>query len=454
MGFFNVSDAMALGLIEGADMAFENIRVQEKEDYDNAKRKAEKASIVAGEVTAKYKQQEKLYEITGQSLLKDVAFQKSINNLRTKYPEEFAGVSDAQIATRFGKSYILHNSKDRNDSPAKYAVRAAQSLNEQVRNETVDPNLFSIKDVEKPIDIQTKELTTMEKMTPKGRLMEMEQSYRPSGIGGEAFDTAMKGGTPTVPVTQTESLVKSAREPNTRAQQKYQNEALLTALEFSAPTDPTTGTIDFSASQMNDDSPFQQSLTADEVIAARQKLFILRGKFDAFLNKMSIAPVDQDKIFTAAQTFRKLFINEKFMFNEELFNKVNPNNIDQLLQEAEAKQKEDNKNKKPNTILVPIDPNQTSKPGLLKELEIESLRKKLINQGLKPEEIEKQIELEKEKSFLNNKPEELKKAERAEKLLRIQKKATYPFILEYGDMLIEYTSASDPGTIMKDKTDG
>ena len=42
MGFFNVSDAMALGLIEGADMAFESIRVQEKEDYDNAKRKAEK----------------------------------------------------------------------------------------------------------------------------------------------------------------------------------------------------------------------------------------------------------------------------------------------------------------------------------------------------------------------------------------------------------------------------
>ncbi len=45
MGFFNVSDAMALGLIEGADMAFENIRVQEKEDYDNAKRKVNKVRL-------------------------------------------------------------------------------------------------------------------------------------------------------------------------------------------------------------------------------------------------------------------------------------------------------------------------------------------------------------------------------------------------------------------------
>tara|TARA_R100000234_G_scaffold115449_1_gene91454 strand:- start:5671 stop:7032 length:1362 start_codon:yes stop_codon:yes gene_type:complete len=453
MGFFNVSDAMALGLIEGADMAFENIRVQEKEDYDNAKRKAEKASIVAGEVTAKYKQQEKLYEITGQSLLKDVAFQKAINNLRTKYPEEFAGVSDAQIATRFGKSYILHNSKDRNDSPAKYAVRAAQSLNEQVRNETVDPNLFSIKDVEKPIDIQTKELTTMEKMTPKGRLMEMEQSYRPSGIGGEAFDTAMKGGTPTVPVTQTESLVKSAREPNTRAEQRYQDEALLNALEFTVPVN-LDGTINYDKAEINENSITKNNLTPDDVNNAKQQLFVLRGKFDAFLNKMNITPVDQNQILEAAQKFRTLFINKDFSFNEELFNKVNPNNIDQILQETVSKQEKDNKNKKPNTILVPIDPNQTSKPGLLKELKIESLIKKLRKKGLKPEEIEKQIELEKEKSFINNKPKELKEAERLQKILRVQKKAEYPFILEYGDMLIEFTSHEDMGTIVKDKTDG
>lgn len=453
MGFLSLSDATALGVTQGIEDTLAGIKQQEDKDLKDARRKAENAAAAAKDITIKYEAREKAAETTGQGLLKNAAFKKAVDRLKTEYPDQFSNVSDLQIAARFGKSFITHHARDKNDSPLKFAIRSAQTLNEQIGMNSVDPNLLSLNTVDTPTDTQTRELTAMEKMTPKGRRMEMEQSYRPSGIGGEAFDTAMLGGVPTVPVTQTESLVKSAREPNTRAEQKYQNEALLTALEFSAPTD-TDGSIDFSASKMNKDSPFQQSLTPDEIIATRQKLFVLRGKFDAFLNKMDIAPVDQDKIFRAAQTFRKLFINEKFMFNEELFNKVNPNNIDQLMQEVEAKRKKDNKNKKPNTILVPIDPNQTSKPNLLKNLEIETLRKKLINQGLKPEEIEKQIELEKEKSFLNNKPGELKRAERSEKLLRIQKKATYPFILEYGDMLIEYTSASDPGTIMKDKTDG
>ena len=86
MGFFNLSDAMTLGLVEGAQDTLSSIRKKDEEDYKLAKKQAENASIVAGKVTAKYKEQEKAYEVTGQNLLNNVAFQKSIDKLKTKYP--------------------------------------------------------------------------------------------------------------------------------------------------------------------------------------------------------------------------------------------------------------------------------------------------------------------------------------------------------------------------------
>ena len=307
MGFFNLSDAMTLGLVEGAQDTLSSIRKKDEEDYKLAKKQAENASIVAGKVTAKYKEQEKAYEVTGQNLLNNVAFQKSIDKLKTKYPDEFSGVSDLQIATRFGKSYLIHNSKDGNDSPNKYASRAALTINQQIINKSIDPNLLAIKDVEKPIDIQTKELTTMEKMTPKGRQMQMEQSLRPSGKSGEFFDTAMKGGTPTVPINQTEPLVGPAKPRLIGSQIKDSSNAIVNELTGSTITMegeniiyPNTNTFD------------KKIVTKGQAQQLNAQLSTIDREFKGFIrNFSSIIDVDDPATLNdAAKVFKEIAVDK------------------------------------------------------------------------------------------------------------------------------------------------
>ena len=433
MGFLSLSDATALGVTQGIEDTLAGIKQQEDKDLKDARRKAENAAAAAKDITIKYEARERAAETTGQGLLKNAAFKKAVDNLKTNYPDQFSNVSDLQIAARFGKSYLIHHAKDTNDSPLKFAIRSAQTLNEQIINETVDPNLLSLNTVDTPTDTQTKELTAMEKMTPKGRRMEMEQSYRPSGIGGEAFDTAMLGGVPEVPTTQTESLTKAARPKRSRSEEKYQNKALLNALELTAPIG-ADGDIDFSTATMNPDNMIKNALTPDDVERVEQQLTMLRAKFDTFLNKMDILPTDKGKILEAAQKFRALLINKDFSFNEETFRIVTPDNIDELMK----KLPKDTSVVEENEPIVVVPRNED--PGIFGGSAKERREALAENKRKRDEKYNKQRnktdeDKEKESMFSNKEfREAVKQKKKAKK---------YPFKIQYGKYVITYNSAAD-----------
>jgi len=450
MGFLSLSDATALGVTQGIEDTLAGIKQQEDKDLKDARRKAENAAAAAKDITIKYEARERAAETTGQGLLKNAAFRKAVDNLKTKYADQFSNVSDLQIAARFGKSYLIHHAKDTNDSPLKFAIRSAQTLNEQIMNESVDPNLLSLNTIDTPTDTQTKELTAMEKMTPKGRKMEMEQSYRPSGIGGEAFDTAMLGGVPTVPVNQTESLTKAARPKRSRSEEKYQNKALLNALELSATTD-ASGEIDFSTATMNPNNMIKNALTPDDVERVQQQLTMLRAKFDSFLNKMDILPTDKGKILEAAQKFRTLLINKDFSFNEETFRIVTPDNIDELMKKLPKKTSVVEENKP--IVVVP----KNEDPGIFGGTAKERREALAENKRKRDEKYNKQrnktdADKEKESMFSNKElREEVKRQKKAKK---------YPFKIQYGKYVITYNRPGDDFgsgaviTEVKKKTDG
>jgi len=342
MGFFNVSDAMALGLIEGADMAFENIRVQEKEDYDNAKRKAEKASIVAANVEAKYKEMDKESEIYAQSMLKNVAFQNAITNVIEKNPDQFQGVSAMDIAKKFGKSFLLHGKMDRNDSPDKWASRAALDLNRQLKTNTLDPDILAladkIKSAETPLDTQTKELTFLEKMTPKGKTQQMTDSFRGPGREGESFDLALKGGTPTAQPKDTEALVSPARPRLIGSQIKDISNAIVNEV---------TGTsIKMDGENVVYPKKFPTVTDANQARALDSQLSTIDREFKGFVrNFSSIIDVDDPATLNdAAKVFKEIAIDKTtFAVDTDKLRNLDQNTVLQMMQkvkEAPKKQPE------------------------------------------------------------------------------------------------------------------
>jgi|5_EtaG_2_1085323.scaffolds.fasta_scaffold15415_4 hypothetical protein len=342
MGFFNVSDAMALGLIEGADMAFENIRVQEKEDYDNAKRKAEKASIVAANVEAKYKEMDKESEIYAQSMLKNVAFQNAITNVIEKNPDQFQGVSAMDIAKKFGKSFLLHGKMDRNDSPDKWASRAALDLNRQLKTNTLDPDILAladkIKSAETPLDTQTKELTFLEKMTPKGKTQQMTDSFRGPGREGESFDLALKGGTPTAQPKDTEALVSPARPRLIGSQIKDISNAIVNEV---------TGTsIKMDGENVVYPKKFPTVTDANQARALDSQLSTIDREFKGFVrNFSSIIDInDPATLNDAAKVFKEIAIDKTtFAVDTDKLRNLDQNTVLQMMQkvkEAPKKQPE------------------------------------------------------------------------------------------------------------------
>ena len=335
MGFFNVSDAMALGLIEGADMAFENIRVQEKEDYDNAKRKAEKASIVAANVEVKYKEMDKESEIYAQSMLKNVAFQNAITNVIEKNPDQFQGVSAMDIAKKFGKSFLLHGKMDRNDSPDKWASRAALDLNRQLRpGGTLDPDILAladkIKSTETPLDTQTKELTFLEKMTPKGKTQQMTDSFRGPGREGESFDLALKGGTPTAQAKDTEALVSPARPRLIGSQIKDISNAIVNEV---------TGTsIKMEGENVVYPKKFPTVTDANQARALDSQLSTIDREFKGFVrNFSSIIDInDPATLNDAAKVFKEIAIDKTtFAVDTDKLRNLDQNTVLQMMQEVE-----------------------------------------------------------------------------------------------------------------------
>jgi phage gp16-like protein len=336
MGFFNVSDAMALGLIEGADMAFENIRVQEKEDYDNAKRKAEKASIVAANVEAKYKEMDKESEIYAQSMLKNVAFQNAITNVIEKNPDQFQGVSAMDIAKKFGKSFLLHGKMDRNDSPDKWASRAALDLNRQLKTNTLDPDILAladkIKSTETPLDTQTKELTFLEKMTPKGKTQQMTDSFRGPGREGESFDLALKGGTPTAQPKDTEALVSPARPRLIGSQIKDISNAIVNEvtgkpirMEGENVIYPNTNTFD------------KKVVTKEQAQQLNAQLSTIDREFKGFVrNFSSIIDVDDPATLNdVAKVFKEIAIDKTtFAVDTDKLRNLDQNTVLQMMREV------------------------------------------------------------------------------------------------------------------------
>ena len=361
MGFFNVSDAMALGLIEGADMAFENIRVQEKEDYDNAKRKAEKASIVAANVEAKYKEMDKESEIYAQSMLKNVAFQNAITNVIEKNPDQFQGVNPMDIAKKFGKSFLLHGKMDRNDSPDKWASRAALDLNRQLRpGGTLDPDILAladkIKSAETPLDTQTKELTFLEKMTPKGRTQQMTDSFRGPGREGESFDLALKGGTPTAQTKDTEALVSPAKPRLIGSQIKDISNAIVNEvtgkpirMEGENIIYPNTNTFD------------KKVVTKEQAQQLNAQLSTIDREFKGFVrNFSSIIDVDDPATLNdAAKVFKEIAIDKTtFAVDTDKLRNLDQNTVLKMMREVGKTPKQQPKN--PNKI--PTDTSDKGKP--------------------------------------------------------------------------------------------
>tara|TARA_R100001163_G_C5066058_1_gene204282 strand:+ start:2094 stop:3314 length:1221 start_codon:yes stop_codon:yes gene_type:complete len=343
MGFFNVSDAMALGLIEGADMAFENIRVQEKEDYDNAKRKAEKASIVAANVEAKYKEMDKESEIYAQSMLKNVAFQNAVNNVIERNPDQFQGVSAMDIAKKFGKSFLLHGKMDRNDSPDKWASRAALDLNRQLKpGGTLDPDILAladkIKSAETPLDTQTKELTFLEKMTPKGRTQQMTDSFRGPGREGESFDLALKGGTPTAQPKDTEALVSPARPRLIGSQIKDISNAIVNEV--------TGSSIKMEGENVVYPKKFPTVTDANQARALDSQLSTIDREFKGFVrNFSSIIDInDPATLNDAAKVFNEIAIDKTtYAVDTDKLRNLDQNTVLQMMQkvrEAPKKQPE------------------------------------------------------------------------------------------------------------------
>tara|TARA_R100000995_G_scaffold77048_1_gene46924 strand:+ start:2657 stop:3865 length:1209 start_codon:yes stop_codon:yes gene_type:complete len=342
MGFFNVSDAMALGLIEGADMAFENIRVQEKEDYDNAKRKAEKASIVAANVEAKYKEMDKESEIYAQSMLKNVAFQNAITNVIEKNPDQFQGVSAMDIAKKFGKSFLLHGKMDRNDSPDKWASRAALDLNRQLKTNTLDPDILAladkIKSAETPLDTQTKELTFLEKMTPKGKTQQMTDSFRGPGREGESFDLALKGGTPTAQFKDTEALVSPARPRLIGSQIKDISNAIVNEV--------TGSSIKMEGENVVYPKKFPTVTDANQARALDSQLSTIDREFKGFVrNFSSIIDInDPATLNDAAKVFNEIAIDKTtYAVDTDKLRNLDQNTVLQMMQkvrEAPKKQPE------------------------------------------------------------------------------------------------------------------
>lgn len=333
MGFFNVSDAMALGLIEGADMAFENIRVQEKEDYDNAKRKAEKASIVAANVEAKYKEMDKESEIYAQSMLKNVAFQNAITNVIEKNPDQFQGVNPMDIAKKFGKSFLLHGKMDRNDSPDKWASRAALDLNRQLKTNTLDPDILAladkIKSAETPLDTQTKELTFLEKMTPKGRTQQMTDSFRGPGREGESFDLALKGGTPTAQPKDTEALVSPARPRLIGSQIKDISNAIVNEV--------TGSSIKMEGENVVYPKKFPTVTDANQARALDSQLSTIDREFKGFVrNFSSIIDInDPATLNDAAKVFKEIAIDKTtFSVDTDKLRNLDQNTVLQMMREV------------------------------------------------------------------------------------------------------------------------
>jgi len=358
MGFFNVSDAMALGLIEGADMAFENIRVQEKEDYDNAKRKAEKASIVAANVEVKYKEMDKESEIYAQSMLKNVAFQNAITNVIEKNPDQFQGVNPMDIAKKFGKSFLLHGKMDRNDSPDKWASRAALDLNRQLKTNTLDPDILAladkIKSTETPLDTQTKELTFLEKMTPKGRTQQMTDSFRGPGREGESFDLALKGGKPTAQPKDTEALVSPAKPRLIGSQIKDISNAIVNEvtgkpirMEGENVIYPNTDTFD------------KTIVTKEQAQQLNAQLSTIDREFKGFVrNFSSIIDVDDPATLNdAAKVFKEIAIDKTtFAVDTDKLRNLDQNTVLKMMREVKKAPK-----KQPNPNKIPTDTSDKGK---------------------------------------------------------------------------------------------
>ena len=339
MGFFNVSDAMALGLIEGADMAFENIRAQEKEDYDNAKRKAEKASIVAANVEAKYKEMDKESEIYAQSMLKNVAFQNAITNVIEKNPDQFQGVSAMDIAKKFGKSFLLHGKMDRNDSPDKWASRAALDLNRQLKTNTLNPDILAladkIKSAETPLDTQTKELTFLEKMTPKGRTQQMTDSFRGPGREGESFDLALKGGTPTAQPKDTEALVSPARPRLIGSQIKDISNAIVNEV--------TGSSIKMEGENVVYPKKFPTVTDANQARALDSQLSTIDREFKGFVrNFSSIIDInDPATLNDAAKVFKEIAVDKTtFAVDTDKLRNLDQNTVLQMMQKVKEPPKQ------------------------------------------------------------------------------------------------------------------
>ena len=94
MGFLSLSDATALGVTQGIEDTLAGIKQQEDKDLKDARRKAENAAGAAKDITIKYEAREKAAETTGQGLLKNAAFKKAVDRLKTEYPDQFSNVSD------------------------------------------------------------------------------------------------------------------------------------------------------------------------------------------------------------------------------------------------------------------------------------------------------------------------------------------------------------------------
>ena len=97
MGFFNVSDAMALGLIEGADMAFERIRVEDKEQLEKDRVKAEKAALAAAGIQSKYDANDRIDEQNARVLSKSVTLQNTLKEIKSSNPELYEGGPDINL---------------------------------------------------------------------------------------------------------------------------------------------------------------------------------------------------------------------------------------------------------------------------------------------------------------------------------------------------------------------
>lgn len=386
MGFFNVSDAMALGLIEGADMAFERIRVEDKEQLEKDRVKAEKAALAAAGIQSKYDANDRIDEQNARVLSKSVALQNTLKEIKLSNPELYEGVPDINLYKALSKRFRRFHSDNPDDNITKYGQRATRRLNNHLLNNSPNSILEEVarkfkadKEIKPTTDDQ--QMSALNLMTREGKRRQQEQELRPTNLGPEAmqaYDEARLGKPVEFKPEVLDPLVDRAAKTPNRQVRGDQESALIASITGTIPErDPKDPFI------VRYPSGLKSGTLMKDVQNSEKLLKDLAVEFNGYMSRFASLYNTSDlaSIKQAADDFKNTLVDpETFTIRQDVKDKLTVQDIQNARQNANV-----------GPIATVVTPKSPTKTGNVVKKKTDD--KKLTSEGklLKKDEVPDEV---------------------------------------------------------------